>query len=172
MCFYAPDDYDWTASVSEESDTVAPEQTFCDECGDTVLAGDFLHTLHMREVEEGGCRDCEDGGCECEDGKCCQCDPPEPGETFDYERCYNCHRFLEAVHLTETKAGCPDHSARPQVGAMIDDISSGNLEESEKYFAEARVLFPDMEASGFLARIWKSMWFDRAAYRASSVEVL
>jgi hypothetical protein len=161
MCFYN-DDYDWIARVVEHADTTATKQTKCDECGSTIPVGANMHTIHMAE-SEGGCVTCERGDCECADdcdsGERCQCETPNYGETFDYERCEGCEKFLRAVEASEVAAGCARHHAQPRLTEMTEEINEGGMCEAKRYFKTARAMFPELVTSGYLGMLWRKMFY-------------
>ena len=156
MCFI--NECGWCAEINEEADEIALEKTRCNECDRIIPSGDFMHTIHQQEFEE--CQACANGECDCHevDDSCCQCEEPDYGETFDYVRCLQCDRFLKAVEAAEIKAGCSINEARPLMPRMIEDISDGGRQEARKYFKMARVMFPELVASGYLGDLWRRMF--------------
>ena len=167
MCFYN-DDYDWTASVVEQSTGVSIGK-LCDECHLPIPPGATIHHIFMQEHEE--CHACENGECECPltadgelscDSKGCQCEKPAFGETFDYDRCDECDKFLRAVEAAEIDEGCEPYEARPGLGGMIEELR--NLEgdnevyPAKRYFKLAVKMFPELVTSGYLGRLAKRVF--------------
>jgi len=159
MCFVA-DDYDWLASVQEENDIVCQNPQKCDECGAMIPTGAFAHTVFLQEYET--CRDCEDGECSCpcdedEDPIClsmgCQCEQPSFGETFEYIRCENCDKFLNAISQSEIDAGCHPHETRPAM-PMWDDLAGIGRDGCKRYWKKAAKMFPELVTNGHLAKLW------------------
>lgn len=153
MCFI--NDYDWYASVTEKTSYPVEKETRCDECDGIIPVGATVHHIYQQEAEE--CRACEFGDCQCV-GDCCQCAKPDPGETFDYDRCQDCHRFLEAVEAAEVEAGCSIYEARPPLGQMTEKINDGGRDEAKKYFKKAAKLHPELVKSGYLGWLWREMF--------------
>ncbi len=163
MCFIH-DDYDWRASIVEQSDRIAESPYRCDECQATIAAGEPVHHVYMQQYEE--CRDCENGECTCppvivngetQDG-CCMCSNPTFGETFDYDRCDGCSKFLHAIQLAEEDEGCSGDETRPGLGTMIDDMLNGGLDEAKRYFKRALLEYPELKTSGYLGRLGKRIY--------------
>lgn len=154
MCFYQPD-CDWYASVHEETTVAAAKPTRCRECDVMVPIGGIVHHIYLQEAEE--CKECQNGYCECE-GECCKCPEPSYGEEFDYDRCDDCHKFLEAVATAEKEAGCGPHESRPMLEQMIEDIQGGGSDEADKYFLVAERDYPELESSGYLRGIRDRMF--------------
>jgi hypothetical protein len=152
MCFL--NEGDWTASLVEKQDTIAQKETSCDECCTKICVGDPLHTVYMQEHEE--CGRCDNGECECD--KCCQCPEPDIGETFSYECCDQCHKFLQAVENAELEAGCDRSDSRPSYGAMHEEIRDGGAHEAKKYYTHAARDFPELVQSGYLKELWQEMF--------------
>jgi len=154
MCFN--DDYDWTANVVQEADTLAAAPAKCDECSAKIGVGDWVHTIHMEESE--WCMDCENGDCDCACvGECCQCATPNLGETFDYIRCESCDKFLRAVEATEIEEGCNKYTARPGL-PMRDDLQGVGRLDAKRYWKKAKAMFPELVASGYLGKLWWRMF--------------
>ena len=153
MCFYV--DADWYADVVVSTTPVAEKDTRCDECGTAIPAGATFHHTYMQEAE--ACLNCEHGDCECV-GDCCQCESPTVGETFHYDCCVECFKFLEAVQTAELEAGCAIDEARPPLGDMREYIRDGGMEEAKKYFQLARVRYPELAQSGYLGQMWRRMF--------------
>ncbi len=157
MCFSV--EADWTAMVSKDTRGPATARTSCDECHRPIEVGQFVLHVHQEESEE--CLTCSNGYCECEDGECCQCEKPDMGEVFDYDRCEECSKFLDAVEAVEVDAGCSSHEARPLLTAMVDDIGCANGDKSAaEYFDRAKAMYPEIVASGYLLALWQKMGFD------------
>lgn len=164
MCFYA--DYDWIAQVFEESTPVADKPIRCEECGAGIPRGVKYHHVWMQQYDY--CLTCELGECSCGkdtdgnllcDGGCgkCECDPPNYGETSDWNCCENCHKFLNAVQLAEQEAGCDYSESRPPLGEMMTYIGDG-AEEAKKYWKVAVKEYPELVANGYLAMLWRRMF--------------
>jgi hypothetical protein len=159
MCFV--NDYDWYAEVCEQDDRPALADFTCDECWRLILAGQMQHHVHQEEYEE--CQRCADDDCDCQkngNGRCdgCQCDQPATGETFDYNRCEECDKFLKAVEQAEIEAGCDLSDSRPGLCGMIPEIQGGGREEAGRYFQKALRMFPELKASGYLGWLYKRMF--------------
>lgn len=164
MCF-VNDDYEWTAYVSVWSKCNAQQPTRCDECSRVIEPGVVVHHLHQEESDE--CLRCERGDCDCGFGpngvgevedKCCACPEPDFGRSFDYDRCDDCDRFLQAVEAAEVEAGCSRDDARPECGKMIEDIGNAGHDEAKRYFAKAYEMFPDIKP--YLGRLWNDHFAD------------
>jgi hypothetical protein len=152
MCFYN-DGYDWTAEVVSEKEGAASKDAKCQECRRVIPAGHRLWTVFQQECEE--CKTCDEGDCECpkdKRGDCmeCKCEKPNFGEEFDYHSCLDCKRFLDAVSVAEVESGCSVYESRPAYMEMIESVSSAGVDESDKYFAKADEMFPDLRQSGYL----------------------
>ena len=154
MCFIH--DYDWTARVCEETAYPAQKPTECDECGAVIPIGGGVYHVHMEEYD--GCRQCYLGECECGEEGCCRCPEPDPGETFDYDRCESCEKFLYAVQEAEEEAGCEGSEARPALGTMLEDIQNGGRHDAKRYWKLARQHYPELVTSGYLGRLWKRIF--------------
>lgn len=157
MCFVACNDYDWCASVVEWSDGHADGKEKCDECRAAPAAGAFVRRLYQQEHEE--CRICHPDG---EDT------PPgvsendghahDYGESCDYVRCENCHKFLEAVKAAEIEAGCAPYESRPMLWMMHEDIRNGGADEAKKYWKKAAKMYPELVESKWLGRLWRRLF--------------
>ncbi len=154
MCF-TNNDYDWIANVTEESTATASKDIKCDECRRTIPAGVAYHHIHQQESE--WCKDCENGDCECV-GDCCQCEHPSTGESFDYDRCLDCNKFLQAVENAELAAGCSISDSRPPLGEMRDTIHECKY-EAEKYWRQAAKDYPELVKSGYLGWLWRRTFY-------------
>lgn len=164
MCFVH--DYDWRAELVERGSHATESGTSCHECYARIGPGETIHTLWMQEHEE--CQACENGDCAClknHDDAGCQCEEPVHGESFDWQCCDNCYKFLQAVEAVEVEAGCHRSEARPALTAMIEEVSGSNsvgreeaMPEARKYFKKAIALFPELKASGYLGKLWKRMF--------------
>lgn len=161
MCFV--NDYDWYSSVQEESTEAAVAPVRCDECSRWIMFGESYYHLYQQEHEE--CQCCEDGDCECKDGRdadgCvqdheCSCEKPAYGETFSYDCCDECHRFLQAIKEAEQEAGCDYTEAQPPLGEMMSAINDGGMEEARKYWKTALANYPDMKP--WLAKTWRRVF--------------
>lgn len=154
MCFDY--DYDWTASVSEANGGATRDRpTRCDECRATIPAGTpFYHLWQQEHDEDEAIERAWDGLEEDFVG------PPEPcyGETFDYECCLDCQKLREAVRASELEAGCDSHEAEPPLPVLFEAIRDSGC--GARYAAKAREMFPELEASGYLARVRPRMGLD------------
>lgn len=153
MCFVH--DYDWHASVCERTTNTAEKPTRCHECGRMIAADSPVHHVYMQQYEE--CRDCERGDCSCGDD-CCQCPDPAVGETFNYDCCEDCQKFLYAVQVAEEEAGCSGDETRPWLGGMTEAIHDGGRDEARRYFKTALRMHPELRASGYLGWLWRWMF--------------
>lgn len=158
MCFV--NDYDWYAQEVAHSTRPAATPTRCAECRETIPVGGLVHHTFMQEYEE--CHICYEGDCTCADDKCCQCEEPEYGETFDYDCCDGCHKFLSAVQHAEEDAGCSGDETRPPLGEMRSAIRDGGRDEAKRYWLRALRDYPELKASGYLGRLWKNIFGGRA----------
>lgn len=154
MCFIS--EPDWYASIANLGVEPVGAPTRCAECGEVIPVGGIVHTIELIEWEE--CRRCEDGECDCGDGECCRCAEPDFGETFRTRHCDSCHKFLEAIRAAEIDAGCPFDESQPNLGEMRQAIRDAGRDESERYFTRAAALFPELVASGYLGRLWRSIF--------------
>lgn len=154
MCFLA--DYDWYAQVCEQSERVVETPTKCNECGRIVQPGEKMHHVWMQQYEE--CHNCDCGECACNLDASGQCPEPEFGETFDYDRCEQCDKFLSAVQHAEEDEGCQGVEARPGLGSMMNDICDGGRSDAKRYFQRAARDYPELKASGYLGRLWNRMF--------------
>lgn len=153
MCFV--NEGDWTAMVHESSEIVTTKETKCDECGQPIPIGAFARTIYMQEHEE--CSDCANEYCSCPIAtidneevkvcidKGCQCEKPNFGETFDYDRCEGCDKFLQAIEAAELEEGCSKYEARPSL-PMWDDLQGIGRDECKRYWRKAVSLFPEWKA--------------------------
>jgi hypothetical protein len=154
MCF--TQDCDWTAEINESSDVIAEKPTRCDECLATIAVGAFVHHIHQQEHEE--CQDCYAGECACEKNRCCQCESPSYGETFDYDRCEDCHKFLQAIHDVEIEAGCREWESQPLLLSMVESVQEGDKDQAKKYVRKAIQMFPELKVTGYITRIAKRIF--------------
>src|SRR6185436_18288273 len=129
--------------------------------------GQITHHIYQQEHEE--CRRCSEGECECVGSRNdeddpqdhdCKCAEPNFGETFDYDRCDDCHKFLCAIEAAEIDAGCKPYEARPSLCGMIENITNADnsMDEAKRYFKKARSMFPELVASKYLAWLWRKMF--------------
>jgi hypothetical protein len=126
MCFY--NDYEWCASVWEETEGNLDSSATCDECGRKILPGEWRRHIYQQEDETCSVCEYEEPGEPCE-----VCDY---GETYDYDRCQACEWILEAVESVEEEAGCPPDSRRPMLGEMRQSMWD-NREEGRRYLQRA-----------------------------------
>lgn len=156
MCFL--NECEWFASINEHSSNPATKATKCNECGIVIQPGEIVHRLYQQEYEE--CRDCEYGYCECEKDKCCICEKPNYGETFDYDCCDNCDKFLKAIEASEIEVGCRRSESRPMLTMMVEDIREANDPESvRRYVKKALVMFPELKTNKYISRIAKKLLY-------------
>lgn len=154
MRFYH--DYDWTARVVERGHQVRGTAIKCDECYKTIGVGEMAYHVFMQEHEE--CQTCDSFECECAEGQCCACEKPDYGETFEYDRCEECDKFLQAIEAAEIDEDCDPSESRPALTSLREDISNAGLEASKKYWLKAVVMFPELKASGYLGKLWKRIF--------------
>src|ERR1700722_8291329 len=135
MCFVQ--EAEWKAEVSETTEgPKTVDTTRCSECGMGIDIGEWHKHIEMQEYEE--CHDCEYGDCDCatkntEDHEC-QCDPPNYGETFVYDRCEGCEKLLAAIREVEIESGCGEHESVPLLGDLDNQLRNlGDHEERKKY---------------------------------------
>lgn len=169
MCFTA--DYDWYAEVIDRSEPTATGKVICDECRMGIPRGAKYHHVHMEQYEN--CHDCACDACDCpplpcggkvcEDGDC-RCEKPNLGETFDWNCCDNCHRFLEAVRVAEEEVGCGGMESNPPLTKMIESIQEGGAEEAKRYWKKAVQMHPELLGSGYLVWLWRKMFGHWNAY--------
>lgn len=88
----------------------------------------------------------------------CVCPEPAYGESFEYEACDECHKFLETVVLAEIKSGCARSEAHPGYTGMLEMIGEGGWGEAAKYFHEAEQVYPELVASGYLQWLKRKMF--------------
>jgi hypothetical protein len=138
MCFV--NSYDWYAQTVERSTSVVAKERQCMECHRIMTAGQTTHCIHMEEHEE--CQVCLNKECSCRKDECCECSSPDFGETYDYERCEECHKFLEAVEAAELEAGCSLNESRPALESMMDELIEAD--DRERYFVKALEMFPEL----------------------------
>ncbi len=159
MCFYN-DDYDWVAAIEDEAERILEKPTRCDECGRKMQVGETAHHVFQQQHEE--CQACEEGDCDCPDKEdCphdCKCDEPNFGETFEYDRCVECDKFLKAVEQHETDEQCPPMERQPAYAMMIETISEFERKDALKYFRKAARMFPELKRTGYLKRLWRRMF--------------
>lgn len=151
MCFYHGD-YDWYASVVEESDPIAEKATRCHECGEAIAVGEQYHRIYQQEHES--CYDCEENDCDC------KCEKPNLGESYTYWRCMNCHKFLQAVQKHELDEGCRADESQPSLGGMIEELGEFEVSQLVAYFSVAGRMHPEIQQSGYLERLRKRLVSD------------
>ncbi len=128
MCFIN-NDCKWTRTFMEEYDTTYPKDVQCDECRGTIPTGQTVHHVFMRKEDLG--------------------------ESFDYDRCEGCDKFLRAVESAELEAGCRLYAARPALGTMAEELSDVGIHNRRRYFKAALRMFPELKASGYLTALGK-----------------
>src|SRR5580658_5316370 len=141
MCFV--NDYDWISRQSDEATYPAEKPVRCDECGRVIEVGKQVRHIHMQEYGDGECKDCEEGSCECTtlEKDCCACDKPDTGESFEYDCCEECSKFLKAIETAEIEAGCSINEAHPPLTEMINELHEAGANETEKYLNKAIEMF-------------------------------
>lgn len=143
MCFY--NDYNWYASVTEETNIPATEPFRCDECGRTMPAGSTRRYVYQQEHET--CYDCDDE------------DPDHQhnyGETNEYTSCDECRKMLAAIEIAEIEDGCDPAYSHPGLTGMVDAIIESRS-DSKKYFQAAAKASPELVSSGYLGWLWRRM---------------
>lgn len=155
MCFYN-DNYDWFASLTDESDVALDKPTKCVECRRQMEIGEVASHIFQQEHEE--CHSCTEGECSCpkdEDDTCqdCQCEEPDFGETYECDRCQECKKFLSAIEEHEKDEGCPPGERQPAYGEMAESLREFPRKERSQYFRKAYRMFPELKRSGYLNRI-------------------
>jgi hypothetical protein len=115
MCFTY--DYDWFPEVSDTTDGIAVEMTYCDECRGIIRPGDWVRRVYKQERE--CCRICED---EDSNPPCETCDY---GETFEYVCCERCQRLRDGIRAVEIAEGCAPYEAEPCLGMLFADVRAG-----------------------------------------------
>jgi len=159
MCFV--NDYDYSVAVQNDFTYTAEKPVRCDECHRMIPIGEKVFHIDQQEYDE--CKACLDGDCECPrdadgcptcDASDCQCEEPNFGETFSYDCCKDCRKFRQAIRSAETKAGCASDESEPALPAMCEQINDGGQDEALKYWREAKRMFPELLASGYLRFIW------------------
>jgi hypothetical protein len=120
MCFLH--EYDWYASVSEESQGPLNVPTRCTECGRRLNSGEWALQIHQQEKE---C--CDD--CECDSSPDCHCetcpDGCDLGEVVDYTACEKCELIRKAIRDVEEAEGCIGDEAEPPRGMMVEGVNEG-----------------------------------------------
>ena len=159
MCFIH-DDYEWLASVEEETERTAGAELKCGECYRIIPVGATYHHIYQQEMEHGDCFTCENGDCECPEGRCCNCVEPDCGQTFDFDYCHDCHLFLAAVKAAEIEAGCHINESRPSLGGMLEEIGYGpgrfGMQDAKRYFKKALATNRDLKP--YLGWLWRRMF--------------
>lgn len=155
MCFI--NEAEWAAQVSEKTKQTAVMAIKCDECRRQISMGaEYVH-IYMQEAE--CCVACENGDCDCDlEGECCKCDEPDYGQSFDYDCCLECDKFLQAIEAAEIKAGCSQYEARPMLTEMIEALQEGDEFTERRYVQEALRMFPELKQSGYLGWLWRKMF--------------
>lgn len=159
MCF--TNECDWYAAIEEQSDYVVTTPCRCDECGKMIEVGEKTHHIFQQQHET--CHRCEEWDCECprnEDGdpvcdeKGCQCAEPDYGETYTYDRCESCSKFLDAIEAAEIEEGCHKYEARPNL-PMNYDMEGMGSDNAKRYWKKASQMFPELRTSGHLGLLWR-----------------
>lgn len=164
MCFIG--DYDWTAAVVEQQERTAEKPITCMECYRKIQPGKTYRDIYQQEHEE--CHTCYECECNCPkdaDGDCieCCCEKPAFGNTYDYCRCMECDKFLQAIEASELAAGCALSESRPPLGEMTESIQELGADEARRYVQQAAKQFPELVPSGYLGWLWrkKFSWLNR-----------
>lgn len=161
MCFYT-DDYDWIAQHIEAENRTEDVPRRCLECRRMIPAGTELHHVFARQYEE--CQACENGECACNDGEPieeshdCQCEKPDLGQDYEYRRCLDCHRLLQAIEDVELARGCRHHESRPMPEQMRDSLGQMDWSDAKPYFDACLAKHPEM--SSWLDAMAKQLWGD------------
>lgn len=146
MCF-SNDDYDWYASVQEQSSGCDDQSTRCGECGKVIASGEWRHHVFMQEHECceicGDDPDYDEDVTEGEPGHDC-----DYGETYAYDRCLDCDRLLIAVELHEIKEDCPPHARRPALGELREVF--WEHESNVEYAEQAVAMYPYLNSHRFV----------------------
>jgi len=138
MCFY--NHCEWYASICEtDTARTSAHPVACDECGRAIPPGTPYTHVFMQEHEDEGPDD-EDEGPDDESEEF------DPGETFDYDRCGDCSRLLDAVGAEEVSRGCHAYESRPPLTAMQEQIGDLDPADRRAYRVRALAMFPDMGA--------------------------
>lgn len=145
MCFYN-DDYDWCASINEETDGPADADHNCVDCGLKIAAGEFCRHIFQQEDEE--CQQCglregeQPDPEDVEEGELFCDGPHEFGEIWNGWICGSCLKAREAINAFETKEGCPSDSREPRPGLLQEAF----LEHEQGFeYAEACVaMYPEL----------------------------
>lgn len=142
MCFDS--EYEWTASLCEEDSGPAVKPCKCDECGHKISAGEWRHHIYQQEHETCYC--CEEDGVDP-----CECETPDLGETYDYQRCEACDKLLRAVEQHEIDEGCPVYARRPALTELHDVF--WQHEQNWEYAEKAVAMFPELIDHRFIAEL-------------------
>lgn len=155
MCFYDDGDYDWIATVSEESERLANRPMTCNECGGNILTGAPMREIYQQEHE--ACQICEDANSDTFiDDQDEDLDAEEQaaikrqleshacdfGETFLYRRCEACDKLIKAIEAREIAEGCPPHARKPAL--MELNYAFTEHESNFEYAEQAVAMFPEL----------------------------
>jgi hypothetical protein len=143
MCFYHGD-ADWYASVVHEDIITSDKPVSCDECGRKMPPGEKFKHVHQQEREY--CDQCSEDE-PCPEGEC------DYGETFDYDVCEHCQKFLAAIQHVEADEGCKGAEQQPALGLLIDSL--WEADGTQDYIDRARAEYPELAASGYLDRMYR-----------------
>lgn len=155
MCFDNDADYDWYARTQEEDRNPRAKDVRCEECLEPIPAGAPIFHIYLQQYEY--CEACEEENCECVKD-CCECEDPQVGETYDYYCCQNCERFLDAVEAAELEEGCSKADSRPLHAMMRAEMEGIGRKDARRYFKKALKMFPTLQTSGYLGRLWKGLF--------------
>jgi hypothetical protein len=154
MCFYH--DYDWSAQVVEEDDSVSNGTVRCDECFQKIAVGERYRHTYMQEYEE--CRRCVDDSYafdeddfdpdneECKAGRHCV------GETYDYDVCERCQKLLKVIKSVEEDDGCKGAETQPSLGELREVFWESD--HAVDYIDRALKDYPELAFSGHLDRFY------------------
>jgi len=166
MCFY--NDYDWCASLSEDTTGPATEPLRCDECSAEIKIGDICRHIYQQEHEE--CRICEDDcseefidrgemekllGTEDDEWARSQLETlhdhkHDYGETYEYYCCEACDKVRRAVVDREKIEGCPSDAQQPALGELWDALEEHD--DGHLYADHAIAMFPELAGNERLGR--------------------
>lgn len=129
MCFYH--DYDWLVSIQEiNTETAGPKGLRCDECGRHLSQGTSYIHIYQQENDPD---DAEEGQ---------EMEEFDPGNTFEYDRCLDCDKLLQAIEAVERDNGCKGSATRPCLTELRDALQE---DEGGLYIERARLLFPQLD---------------------------
>lgn len=143
MCFYA--DYDWYSEINEEGEVIAISDIKCDECCRTIAKGEKAHHIYQQEYEV--CPSCMGlSGDEDDEDVCPDCDGDPDGNignTYDWDCCEQCWKFLESIEALEIERGCHRSEARPPLGDLYEYMGN-DRDEAREYAKFAVARYPEI----------------------------